>query len=61
MKRLLCFLFMSKFYREDVLFVFCALDAGDEPKEEVHDSGGGDMGEEEPSEPLLHFDVLDDL
>ena len=51
----------SEDYREDVLFVFGALDAGDEAEEEVHDGRGGDVGEEEPGEALLHFDVLDDL
>ena len=52
---------MSKVYREDILLVFCPLNAGDEPQEEVHDSRGGDVGEEQPGEALLRFDVLDDL
>ena len=52
---------ISNVYRENILFVFCALDAGDESKEEVHDGGGGDVGEEQPGEALLHLDVLDDL
>ena len=56
-----CSFLTSNLYRENILFVFCALDAGDESKEEVHDGGGGDVGEEQPGEPLLHFDVLDDL
>ena len=55
------FFLISNVYRENILFVFCALDAGDESKEEVHDGGGGDVGEEQPGEALLHLDVLDDL
>ena len=53
--------YASNVYRKDILLIFCPLDAGYEPQEEVHDSGGGDVGEEQPGEALLHFDVLDDL
>ena len=46
---------------EDVLLVLGALHAGDEAEEEVHDGGGGEVGEEEAGEAGLGLDVLYDL
>ena len=46
---------------EDVLLVLCALHAGDEAEEEVHDGGGGEVGEQQAGEAGLGLDVLNDL
>ena len=46
---------------KDILLVFNTLDAGDEAEEEVHDSGGVDMAEQQPCEALARLDVVDHL
>ena len=48
-------------YRQNVLLVLHPLDTGDEPEEEVHHGGGGQVGEEQLRELWLGLDVLYDL